>query len=224
MPESHEDVALSRDDANGRAELCEQRQRQRSSQPKRGRLLVSRRRTLRLWHLARKGTFNWGARTCRELLKPVARAGTTISVVFAIAAVLVACGGSATSSTTTTAPSTSTTMPAPTTIISGSSTTMAQEGIEGTVTIGPIQPVSRPGEINSTPYVATFVIRALADNRIVATVTSAADGTFRVSLPAGEYVVESQQTSPYPFAKPQQVTVNPGGYTVIMVAYDSGIR
>ena len=101
---------------------------------------------------------------------------------------------------------------------------MAQEGIEGTVTIGPIRPVSRPGEINSKPYVGTLVIRALADNRIVATVTSAADGTFRVSVPAGEYLVESQETSPYPFAKPQQVTVSPGEYTVIVVAYDSGIR
>ena len=92
-----------------------------------------------------------------------------MAVVIVISVVFAACGGSATSTTT-----------------------MAQEGIEGTVTIGPISPVSRPGEINSRPYVATFVIRALADNQIVATVTSAADGTFRVSVPAGEYVVESQ--------------------------------
>jgi hypothetical protein len=58
----------------------------------------------------------------------------------------------------------------------------------------------------------------------MATVTSAADGTFRVGVPAGEYLVEPQETSPYPFARSQQVTVSPGEYTVVMVAYDSGIR
>lgn len=179
---------------------------------------------MRHWRPARKETLTRGTRGYRESLKLVARAGMAVAVAFAIGAVLAACGGSATSSTTTTVPATSTTRPVPTTITSGGSTTIAQEGIEGTVTIGPIRPVSRPGEINSRPYVATLVIRALADNRIVATVTSAADGTFRVSVPAGEYVVEPQQTSPYPFAGSQQVTVSPGEYTVIMVAYDSGIR
>ena len=176
------------------------------------------------WRLAGQETFTQRTRSRRQFLQLTARAGMAVALAFAIGAVLAACGGNAASSTTTTVPATSTTMPAPTTITSGSSTTIAQEGIEGTVTIGPIHPVSRPGEINSRPYVATLVIRALADNRIVATVTSAADGTFRVSVPAGEYLVEPQETSPYPFARSQQVTVSPGEYTVIMVAYDSGIR
>jgi len=179
-----------------------------------------------VWHrrLTRREALTQVTRSCREFLILAGRAGMAMAVVFAIPAVLAACGGSLPSSATTTVLSTSTTMPAPATITSGTSTTIAQQGIEGTVTIGPIRPVSRPGEIDSRPYVATLVIRARADNRIVATVTSAVDGTFRVSVPAGEYLIEPQGTSPYPFARPQQVIVGPGKYMAVTVAYDSGIR
>lgn len=171
---------------------------------------------------ARSDAASSGARGSPDFITLVACAGAAILAALVIGAVVAACGTGAGSTTTTFRP-TSTTEPAPTTITTGGSTTLAQ-GIEGTVTIGPISPVSRPGEENSRPYVATLVVRASPGNQVVAAVTSAADGTFRVGLPPGEYVVEPQESSPYPVAEPQEVTVSPGEYTIIVVAYDSGIR
>jgi hypothetical protein len=97
-------------------------------------------------------------------------------------------------------------------------------GIEGQVTIGPVSPVSRPGEENSRPYAATISIVRASDNGVVATVSSGSDGTFRVALPPGRYLVRPKQGSPYPIAHEQEVTVVAGQYAHVLVSYDSGIR
>jgi hypothetical protein len=97
-------------------------------------------------------------------------------------------------------------------------------GVEGQVTIGPISPVSRPGEQNSSPYAATISIVRVSDNGVVATIASGSDGTFRVALSPGHYLVRPRQGSPYPIAHDQEVTVVAGHYSRVLVSYDSGIR
>ena len=97
-------------------------------------------------------------------------------------------------------------------------------GIEGEVSLGPISPVSRPGEVNSRPFAADITIRRVSDNHVAAEVRSAEDGTFRVELPPGQYLVEPHQGDPLPIAPPQEVTVVEGRFAQIQVDYDSGIR
>ncbi len=103
-------------------------------------------------------------------------------------------------------------------------------GIKGTVLLGPTCPVQASPVDGSTPnpcltpYAATLVV---LDNEgvKVATVTSGADGSFKVDLPAGDYVVTPDSGSDtYPIAQPQSVTVATGVYTEIQVNYDTGIR
>ena len=97
-------------------------------------------------------------------------------------------------------------------------------GMEGQVTIGPVSPVSRPGELDSRPYDATISIVRVSDSCVVATISSGSDGTFRVALRPGRYLVRPSQGSPYPIAREQEVTVVAGQYAHVVVSYDSGIR
>jgi len=97
-------------------------------------------------------------------------------------------------------------------------------GIDGTVTIGPIEPVSRPGEDNSSPYQAQIVVKRAADGKVVTSFQTNADGTFHVAVLPGDYVLEPKQGNPFPTASVQSVTVVRGQFTSVRVDYDSGIR
>ena len=102
-------------------------------------------------------------------------------------------------------------------------------GIQGTVLLGPTCPVeSTPGANDPvpclTPYSANLAIIDSEGVR-VATVTSAADGTFRLDLPPGEYVVTpSTGVDTYPIAQPVSVVVTTGQYASVEINYDTGIR
>ncbi|OFW58666.1 MAG: hypothetical protein A2133_08075 [Actinobacteria bacterium RBG_16_64_13] len=100
----------------------------------------------------------------------------------------------------------------------------ADTGIEGEVWIGPISPVSKPGEPDSKPYSASIRIRSVAEDRIVAVVTSDENGRFRIALVPGRYVLEPEQGDPLPRASTQEVTVVAGQLTHVRIDYDSGIR
>ena len=52
------------------------------------------------------------------------------------------------------------------------------------------------------------------------------DGSFRISLAPGEYILkpETPQNLPLPIAQEQQFTVWTGQFIELQVAYDSGIR
>jgi hypothetical protein len=101
-------------------------------------------------------------------------------------------------------------------------------GIEGIVTIGPRCPAETQDSesCENAPFEATIVIREADSEDAVATVKSAADGTFRVELPPGEYVVEPESRNQFvpPYADAQHVAVYEGKFTTIEIAYDSGIR
>jgi hypothetical protein len=97
-------------------------------------------------------------------------------------------------------------------------------GIQGTVLLGPTCPVEIAGASPCvTPYPGVLVITD-SEGREVARATAAADGTFRVALPPGDYVILPQSGNPFPAAQPVDVTVVPGGFVDVQVNYDTGIR
>lgn len=111
---------------------------------------------------------------------------------------------------------------------SGSVSAPPQSGIQGTAMIGPIQPVSRPGEVNARPLADAIITAQPAGGgkERGRTKTNAA-GRFRLSLPAGIYLVvplPPDSASILPFGKPQTVTVPADKYVEITIDYDSGIR
>lgn len=98
-------------------------------------------------------------------------------------------------------------------------------GIKGTVMIGPISPVSKPGEPESIPYPdAPFIVRELSNGKKVK-VISDKEGEYKVLVPEGRYVIESESEGmQLPFLKPIEVEVMKGSFTEVTVGFDSGIR
>jgi hypothetical protein len=99
-------------------------------------------------------------------------------------------------------------------------------GIEGRVTIGPQCPVMQEGSpCPDVPYVAT--VRVLRDGATVATGRSGQDGSFRISVAPGEYVVDAVPLEENGIAMVRvqpRVVVTAGGYTQVDLSFDSGIR
>jgi hypothetical protein len=103
-------------------------------------------------------------------------------------------------------------------------TTVIDSGIEGEVRIAPVNPVEQPGVENSAPYAAKLLVRKADGGDVVAETTSGADGSFRLPLAPGDYVLEPVNGDPLPTASPQPFTVEAGRFTTLRVDYDSGIR
>ncbi len=97
-------------------------------------------------------------------------------------------------------------------------------GIEGEIRIGPISPVSAPGETNSKPYSTKMRVRSLPDGKVVAEFTSDSQGKFRAVLAPGRYEVEPENAAPLPMGSTVDVTVTAGQFTHVQIVYDSGIR
>jgi len=83
----------------------------------------------------------------------------------------------------------------------------ADTGVQGRVFVGPTCPVQRL----DSPCPADF--------------TTSVDGTFRVPLSPGAYVVsKAPNANPLPAGGDQSFTVTRSSYTHITIAFDSGIR
>ena len=101
-----------------------------------------------------------------------------------------------------------------------------KSGVRGMVTMGPTCPVERmPPDPKCADRLqaATFSIDTPAGVHI-ATVTSAADGSYSVRLPAGRYVIHLQGPAVMPSMAPQTFTVVEHAYTELRLRLDSGIR
>jgi hypothetical protein len=103
-------------------------------------------------------------------------------------------------------------------------------GIKGNVILGPTCPVQgEPGSFNPvpeaclTPYAAQMVVLD-DEQKVVARIQSAGDGTFQVDVAPGDYVVTPASNDSYPIAQPVSVTVVPGQYATVQINYDTGIR
>jgi hypothetical protein len=104
----------------------------------------------------------------------------------------------------------------------------ASSGITGRVVLGPTCPVEREDTpCPDRPFAgARLRITERETGDVAASVTADEQGRFRVPLAPGEYVVDAEPTEgrPLPFAKPVDVTVRPGEYTNVTLAFDTGIR
>lgn len=100
----------------------------------------------------------------------------------------------------------------------------AQGGMEGRAVIGPMCPVmSDDNSCPDKPYQGPIqVLDASGD--VVAEFTPGADGTFRVALAAGSYVLQGASQRPFPRAPQQEVVVRPGEVTQVNLSFDTGIR
>ena len=101
-------------------------------------------------------------------------------------------------------------------------------GIRGSVVLGPTCPnppsVGPDGQVPClTPYAAQLVVLD-GEGKVVTRATSAADGTFQVDVPPGDYVVAPATTDSYPIAQPVSVQVVAGNYAEVQINYDTGLR
>ena len=101
----------------------------------------------------------------------------------------------------------------------------AETGIRGTVLWGPIKPgPTRVGQSDEAPFRATFFV--LVAERQVAQFTSDKKGKFEVLLPAGDYTIVPDKSTPIPAPQGQTktVTVAEDGFAVVTLRFDTGMR
>jgi len=105
---------------------------------------------------------------------------------------------------------------------------VAGTGIAITASAGPVCPVERvpPDPACAPRPVADATILVVDDQgKTVATVTTGADGTVLLAVPAGDYVLQPQPvTGMMGGAQPVNVTVVDGSATPAAILYDTGIR
>jgi hypothetical protein len=98
-------------------------------------------------------------------------------------------------------------------------------GVEGRVWVGPTCPVVQEGlECPDAPLEADLEVVDSA-GRVVARTRSAEDGTYRIPIPAGLYVLTPLPgEAGLPFASPIPFEVPEGAWVTLEITYDSGIR
>ncbi len=101
--------------------------------------------------------------------------------------------------------------------------------LTGRVNIGPLQPVQRVGPPPTTPpqvYAARTIDVFLADGKTrVANVRIDSDGTFRIALPPGTYVVALARSGIDRARElPKTITVESGKTIQLDIDIDTGIR
>jgi len=99
-------------------------------------------------------------------------------------------------------------------------------GIRGRVWVGPMCPVMQEGiDCPDRPLEADLEV-VDADARVVARTRSEADGSYRIPLVTGSYVLTplSPAENGLPFASPVPFEVPAGTWVMLDVHYDSGIR
>ena len=99
-----------------------------------------------------------------------------------------------------------------------------EQGIEGIVLLGPQCPVATAQDpCPDSPYQAWIRVRRL-DGRTVTRIRSGEDGRFRVGLRPGAYRLDPESGNPFPSATEQEVEVEAGRYTEVVISFDTGIR
>ena len=90
--------------------------------------------------------------------------------------------------------------------------------------IGPMCPVVQVGqECPDLPYQADLTVTTPGGKRVVQIHTDE-NGYFKTPLAPGEYILHPESPNQLPFASDQNVIVENGTFTQVIVNYDSGIR
>jgi len=98
-------------------------------------------------------------------------------------------------------------------------------GVRGTVLWGPVNPgPTRVRQSDEAPFSATFIV--LAAEREVARFKSDKKGHFEVALPAGDYVIVPDNSTPIPTPQSQakSVIVPEDGFAEVTLRFDTGMR
>jgi hypothetical protein len=92
------------------------------------------------------------------------------------------------------------------------------------MTSGTVPWVARPEQGDEAPLQATFLVHSAG--RKVAQFKSDAKGNFDVLLPAGDYVIVPDKSTPMPAPQNQKksVTVPADGFAVVTLRFDTGMR
>ena len=97
-------------------------------------------------------------------------------------------------------------------------------GIEGTVTIGPMCPVMQEDvPCPDQPYQAVLTVLTTSGEEVTQFQTDEL-GRFRVELAAGDYMLHPESLNGLPFAADIPFIVDEHKFTQLEVSYDSGIR
>lgn len=101
----------------------------------------------------------------------------------------------------------------------------AESGIRGTVLWGPVAPgPERLGQSDEAPLKATFIV--FRDGQMTTTFDSDDDGLFEVSLPAGDYLIVPDKSTPipYPLRQTTEVSVPADSVVVVTIRLDTGMK
>ena len=101
----------------------------------------------------------------------------------------------------------------------------AETGIRGAALWGPIKPgPTRVGQSDEAPFRATFIV--LVAERQVVRFKSDKKGKFEVLLPAGDYTIVPDKSTPIPAPQSQAKTVSvpEDGFAVVTLRFDTGMR
>lgn len=101
----------------------------------------------------------------------------------------------------------------------------AQTGVRGTVLWGPVKPgPARVGQSDEAPFRAAFIV--FSAERQVARFKSDKKGNFEVLLPAGDYTIVPDKSTPVPAPQNQikKVTVPVDGFAEVTLRFDTGMR
>jgi hypothetical protein len=101
-----------------------------------------------------------------------------------------------------------------------------EQGIRGTVVLGPNCPVMQEGvPCPDTPFQTDLVITTEDDSRAITEFSSDAYGEFLVFLEPGTYGIRRPGEESFPFCSTDDaVTVEPGVIVEVTVFCDTGIR
>jgi hypothetical protein len=108
----------------------------------------------------------------------------------------------------------------------GADPSASDSGIRGTAHVGPQCPVVQAGSpCPDAPFDGEIQV-STPEGEEVATTSTDTNGSFEVALDPGTYVVNivTQNPGGPPFAEPVTVEVDPGAFTSVDLAVDSGIR
>lgn len=99
-------------------------------------------------------------------------------------------------------------------------------GMSGTASLGPTCPVERmPPDPTCAdkPYQGSFYVRT-ESSKLVTTFNTKSDGSFKVSLAPGTYVITLASDAVMPRLAPTTVTIEKGKTVSVALTLDSGIR
>jgi hypothetical protein len=102
----------------------------------------------------------------------------------------------------------------------------AGTGVTGRITVDGGCPVTTDQGCPDRPYPGRITVLAPGSTRALATTLAAKDGTYRIALSPGQYVLHVTNPDDKPFPRPASVTVTviDGRFVTANVRLDTGIR